>query len=189
VSGLDLDPQRAAAVSAIGAFAGQLDAWLVAEGIENERELERLIDLGVPLAQGFLLGRPERQMRPLPAVLADQVRVRHGLPAVDRLSALARPAPVAREAPALIAEATILVDDHGRPRRVVVPAGGRRSHRHAAMCVAPGEEVRDVALRAVARQSEDRYGPLCLCDEAGAPLGLIMIESLLEALARDRQHP
>ena len=42
VTGLDRDPHRAAAVAAIGAMAGELDAWLVAEGIEREGELERL---------------------------------------------------------------------------------------------------------------------------------------------------
>jgi EAL domain-containing protein (putative c-di-GMP-specific phosphodiesterase class I) len=31
---------------------------LIAEGIETEAELRTLADLGVPLGQGWLLGRP-----------------------------------------------------------------------------------------------------------------------------------
>ncbi|MGB0093933.1 MAG: EAL domain-containing protein, partial [Solirubrobacteraceae bacterium] len=61
VTGLDRDPHRAAAVAAIGAMAGELDAWLVAEGIEREGELERLVELAVPLIQGYLVGRPEAE--------------------------------------------------------------------------------------------------------------------------------
>jgi hypothetical protein len=96
----------------------------------------------------------------------------------------ARPCtPVVREVPDLVAETTILVDDHGRPRQVLVRVGGR-VHGHVAMCVQAGDGVRDVALRAAARQSDDRYGPICVCDELGQPLGIIAIETLLETLAR-----
>ena len=42
----------------LGEFAGQLDAWLLAEGVETEGELAAFRRLGVPLAQGWLLGRP-----------------------------------------------------------------------------------------------------------------------------------
>ncbi len=184
VAGVDRDPNRAAAVRAIGAFAGELDAWLVAEGVEHEEELGRLVELDVPLVQGYLLGRPDPQMTTPSEAATRALRAQSRSESVDQLSAIARPAPVAREEPAVIAEATILVDNDGRPHRVVVPAGGRRAARHPAMCVRVGESIRHVALRAAARQSEDRYGPVCLCNRRGEPLGLITIEALLEALAR-----
>ena len=56
--GVDRDPAKAAVVEMLGALAGRLDAWLLAEGIEREAELETLVGLGVPLAQGYLLARP-----------------------------------------------------------------------------------------------------------------------------------
>jgi EAL domain-containing protein (putative c-di-GMP-specific phosphodiesterase class I) len=34
-------------------------AQLVAEGVETEADLDTLRELGVPFAQGYLLGRPE----------------------------------------------------------------------------------------------------------------------------------
>lgn len=67
VAGIDRDPALAAAVRAISAFAGELGAQVVAEGVEHEAELEALLDLGLSLVQGFLLGRPHTEPRDLPA--------------------------------------------------------------------------------------------------------------------------
>jgi hypothetical protein len=53
------------------------------------------------------------------------------------------------------------------------------------MCVQSGEEIPSVALRATARRSEDRYAPVCVCDDLGRLSGLVSIERLLESLARD----
>ncbi len=36
-----------------------LGATVLAEGIELEEEREACLDMGIPLGQGFLLGRPE----------------------------------------------------------------------------------------------------------------------------------
>jgi CBS domain-containing protein len=84
----------------------------------------------------------------------------------------------------------VVVDEANRPRKVLVPAGGRRANRHPAMCIQHDDDIQDVALRAAARQSEDRYGPLCLCNENGSLEGIISIETLLDALAgRYRARP
>jgi diguanylate cyclase (GGDEF)-like protein len=58
VSGIDGDDDRAALVSALVGYAEHVGSLLVAEGIENSSELRTLVELGVPLAQGFYLGRP-----------------------------------------------------------------------------------------------------------------------------------
>jgi EAL domain-containing protein (putative c-di-GMP-specific phosphodiesterase class I) len=184
VAGLDRDPHRAAAVAAIGAFASELDAWLVAEGVEHEAELERLIELGVPLVQGFLLGRPDPAMGQLSSAVSARLGERRQIRRASELGGLARPALTARVAPESIAETTVLLNASGRPEHVLVPAAGRSADRHAAMCVHVGDDIRSVALRAAARQSGDRYGPVCLCDDLGRLVGIISIESLLETLAR-----
>ena len=62
VQDLDSDPRKAAAITALGAFAGEVDAWVVAEGVETPGELSALSSLQMPLAQGFLLGRPGPEM-------------------------------------------------------------------------------------------------------------------------------
>ena len=58
VKGIDRDPKRAALVDALLRYAQHAGSHIVAEGVETEGELETLMRLGVPLAQGFLLGRP-----------------------------------------------------------------------------------------------------------------------------------
>lgn len=188
VEGIDRDPHRAAAVAAIGALAGELDAWLVAEGVERSQELERLVELDVPLAQGYLLGRPDGAMTQIPRQLARVLRDRQRLKTGDRLGGLARPVPAVHADPVVVAETTVLVDERNRPRYVFVPGGGRRFDRYPAMCAQRQDDVRDVALRAAARPSGDRYGPLCLCDERGGLIGIIAVESLLESLARRRDR-
>jgi diguanylate cyclase (GGDEF)-like protein len=60
VSGIDEDGDRAALVQALVGYAEHVGSLLVAEGIENPEELRTLLDLGVPLAQGFYLGRPAK---------------------------------------------------------------------------------------------------------------------------------
>ena len=58
VRGLDEDHDRAALVAALVSYAERVGSMLIAEGIENEQELAAVLALGVPLAQGFHLGRP-----------------------------------------------------------------------------------------------------------------------------------
>ena len=59
VSGIDHDPARQALVAGLESFASRTGSTLIAEGVETEAELETVRGLGVDLAQGFLLGRPE----------------------------------------------------------------------------------------------------------------------------------
>ena len=56
---VDRSPRQQAMVSALVTFAGRTGAQVVAEGVETRAELDTLTGLGVELAQGFLLGRPE----------------------------------------------------------------------------------------------------------------------------------
>jgi EAL domain-containing protein (putative c-di-GMP-specific phosphodiesterase class I) len=58
VSGIDEDDERAALVGALAGYSKQVGSMLVAEGVETEAELSAIRLLGVPLVQGFYLGRP-----------------------------------------------------------------------------------------------------------------------------------
>lgn len=55
---IDADPRRHSLASALMAFARDLGAEVVAEGIETAGELTTLTELGVDLGQGYRLGRP-----------------------------------------------------------------------------------------------------------------------------------
>lgn len=52
------DEARRALVAALVAFGAQIDAAVVAEGVENEVQLNVLKEVGVRFAQGFFLGLP-----------------------------------------------------------------------------------------------------------------------------------
>lgn len=60
VRGVDRDPARQAMIAGLAHFAARSGCEVIAEGIEELAELEMLRELGVPLGQGYLLGRPER---------------------------------------------------------------------------------------------------------------------------------
>ncbi len=71
VDGVDADPYRQAMVRALVGAARELGLTLVAEGVETEAELACLARLGVDLVQGFLLGRPAPEPRPLAPDVAE----------------------------------------------------------------------------------------------------------------------
>ena len=58
VQGIDADEPRRALVAGLVYFAIGSGCRLIAEGIQTEAELRTLQQLGVPLGQGYLLGRP-----------------------------------------------------------------------------------------------------------------------------------
>jgi EAL domain-containing protein (putative c-di-GMP-specific phosphodiesterase class I) len=58
IRNIDRDPGRRALAAALILFADQTGSEVVAEGVENERELAVLLELGVQKAQGYLLGYP-----------------------------------------------------------------------------------------------------------------------------------
>lgn len=59
IAGLESDDARQAMIAGMGHFAIATGCRLIAEGIETEAELHVLRALGIPLGQGYLLGRPK----------------------------------------------------------------------------------------------------------------------------------
>lgn len=60
VRGIERDPTRQALVRGLSNFSKRTGAELIAEGIETESQLTKLIELDVSMGQGFHLGRPAR---------------------------------------------------------------------------------------------------------------------------------
>lgn len=83
IHGIDHDPARQALVAGMRYFADRTGCGLVAEGVETEAELAAVRSLGIPLAQGYLLGRPTPAMadastaRWAPVVRDDEERPSH----------------------------------------------------------------------------------------------------------------
>ncbi len=62
--GIDASPSRQAIVASVIELCRILGVIVLAEGVETEAELHTLLDLGVPLFQGFLLARPAFEALP-----------------------------------------------------------------------------------------------------------------------------
>jgi EAL domain-containing protein (putative c-di-GMP-specific phosphodiesterase class I) len=58
VDGLDRDPAKRALAGAFVAFGREVDAAIIAEGVETELEVRAARALGIQAAQGFYLARP-----------------------------------------------------------------------------------------------------------------------------------
>lgn len=71
IEGIHDDPARQALTRALVSFAQDTGTHLVAEGVEQQSELDVLRRIGVPFAQGFHLGRPTPRM---PAGLTEHSR-------------------------------------------------------------------------------------------------------------------
>ncbi len=56
---IDADPAKRALATAMVTFAGELQAELIAEGVETVAEFEVVQRLGIKNIQGYLLGRPQ----------------------------------------------------------------------------------------------------------------------------------
>ncbi|MDO8186949.1 EAL domain-containing protein [Conexibacter sp. JD483] len=194
VAGIDHDPARVAVVQTLGELGSRLDAWVLAEGVETRAELETVIDLGVPLAQGWFLGRPSPAMAPaLP-----QLQVAHGERA-RRVAAgalgelLERAVCIAHDAPASLVAQTfasepaarvlVLVDEHQRPLDLIHRSSGRNGG--GVLTVDLATSLPQLVQRLVHRDERVRFDPVVACDEQGAVVGLLTLERLLLALAAE----
>ena len=187
IAGIDVDETKAAVVEALGMFTSRLDSWLVAEGVETTAELDRILSLGVPLAQGYGLGRPQPDMgQASPDALA-LCRKRRSVATYGGLFDLGERAPhVAAVETARAVFATdptvawvAVVDEHDRPIGLVDRTGRKRPP----LNVLPGERLADVARRMASRPSEERLAPVVLCDERARLVGLVTVERVLTRLA------
>ena len=90
VAGVAGDDARQALVEAFLSFGRRIGAAVTAEGIEEPSDLETLVGLGVQYGQGFLLGRPQPELRDdgggLPAPTLDPALAAAGDLLADLLS-------------------------------------------------------------------------------------------------------
>jgi EAL domain-containing protein (putative c-di-GMP-specific phosphodiesterase class I) len=187
IAGIDADETKAAVVEALGMFTSRLDAWLLAEGVETIAELDRLLSLRVPLAQGYGLGLPAPAMGPANPDAVALCRQRRSVASYGGLFDLAEHAPqvnAAESAPGTFAaDPTItwvaIVDEHDRAVGLI----DRRGDVHRPLNVLPAERLADVARRIASRLAAERHTPVVLCDERARLLGLVTLERVLDRLA------
>ncbi len=197
VRGVDRDDAKLALLEAIGQIASQLDAWIVALGVETIEELDALVRLRVPLAQGPLVGVHAKTLTRVGFPLAAYVRER-GIGATRAgalLELLERPDPLDDGAdPEAISAAlrdagdlhhVVLVDARRRPVALQESAAFRRGEPPTddLLIVTPAAKPNELARRAMLRPLSTRFDPIVCCDVRGRYLGIVRIERLVTALA------
>jgi EAL domain-containing protein (putative c-di-GMP-specific phosphodiesterase class I) len=187
VSQIDNDPAKLALVEAMGSLAAGIQAALVAEGVERAQERDALAALGIPLAQGFALARPARELHAGLRLPASPTRGEGVTGVVERDATVITPAHV----PSVVANpgalpgssAAVVVDDDGRAAGLLVRASGRWALKRRLLSIQPGESPAMVARQAMNRPPDDRFDPIVCDDETGRFVGLVSIDRLMGALA------
>jgi EAL domain-containing protein (putative c-di-GMP-specific phosphodiesterase class I) len=194
VADLDGNEAKRTMVEMVGTLAGRLDAWLLAEGVERAEELDVLIRLGVPLAQGYYLGRPAADPDALDTTVAARILSQQRLTARGGLRALLEQVPTAWDRDGAVAafaddtvDVVVLLDRHASPTAVMDAGGIVHAVRDAALRVNVDTDVVDAVRRALVRPARHRFAPLVCTDNAGRHLGVVRMERLVERLCRDAE--
>jgi EAL domain-containing protein (putative c-di-GMP-specific phosphodiesterase class I) len=188
VTDVDTDPVRTALAEMVGEFAGRIDAWLLAEGIETTGELAAFARLGVPLAQGWLLGRPSAGFADLSPEVVRLVRSQVARARLtESVTSLLRPVrqvDAADEVPGV--PPAVLVGPLGEPLALLL-SDLRTAEVYTApvsLRVHPSADVVETLQRALTRPPAQRFDPVLCTDAVGAVLGLLRVEDLASAAGR-----
>lgn len=185
VSDVDTDPVRVAVAEMLGGFAGRIDAWLVAEGIETQAELAAFAKLGVPLAQGWLLGRPTPGFAPLAAETVALVRAQVArAQKTETVTSLLRP--IRQHGPdedLPPVPPVVLVGAHGEPTGLLLhdPRSGEVYPAPVSLQVHPTTGIAEALQRALTRIPAQRFDPVLCTDASGDIAGLLRVEDLAAA--------
>jgi EAL domain-containing protein (putative c-di-GMP-specific phosphodiesterase class I) len=196
VADLDRTPAKRALLYEIERMASRFGTTLVALGVSRVEELDALLRLRVPLAQGPLIGVHGKTLTPVAFPLSRYVCER-GAAMLEpgSLASLVEPAPTAPvakgAAAALFAadeglEWVVLLDARGRPIGLQSRKGCERGEPPVdeVLVVGATNGVPEVAQRAMLRTPARRFDPLVCCDANSGYAGIILLDRLVETLAR-----
>jgi len=189
VEGVDRDETKRALVEMIGTFASRIDAWVLAEGIEHLGELETVVGLGVPLGQGYLLGRPGPAWPEADRRGAALLRHRAPSPSGHSLRHVVERATTVQhhhDAAAAFSDDSVdlvvMLDAQRRPVAAMDHDGMVHSALDPGMRVNIDTTVSEAAERAITRPARQRFHPMLCVDEAGQFLGVVRMERVLTYL-------
>jgi EAL domain-containing protein (putative c-di-GMP-specific phosphodiesterase class I) len=170
------DMAAVALVTMLGDLADRLDAWVVAEGVEDQSQLSQLVGIGVPLVQGYYLGRAAAPWSD--GEHCEEVRRWWPLREPDRPL-------VPYQRAAMTGE--LVLGPHGAVVGVRVPTeDGLREVEPLVMDSAT--TVQAALLRAMSRATPlERLAPMVLTDVTGQAVGVVSVERLVEVLSMEQQ--
>lgn len=189
VTDVDRDEVKQGLVELVAQFVSRLGSRLLVEGVERPEELDAVARLGVPLAQGWLLGRPSLRWSELPVGVAAALALRttHADPAPRVGNQVECTAPYVRHLAAIgflpdQPPYVLVVDDDHRPVQLWVrnpEAGAPSGWVHPIMTALAGEQAHQVAARAMTRPPQTRFDPVVCVDAFGGLVGLVHVEHLV----------
>ena len=189
VAEADTDPVRVALAEMLGEFAGRIDAWLLAEGIETAAELAVFHRLGVPLAQGWLLGRPATTFQQLTPEVARMVRAQVARARLtESVTSLLRPVRQLEAISDADLPPAVRVGPLGEPVGLLLtdPRTAEIYEAPVSLRVPPSADISETLARALTRPAPRRFEPVLCTDATGAVLGLLRIEDLASAAGHRR---
>lgn len=196
VADLHRMPVKRALLYEVERMATRFGTTLVGTGVELVEELDALMRLRVPLAQGPLIGVRAKTLTPVAFALSRYVRERGAemlepgsvAPLVERAPAVpdgAAPATAATFAADPGLEWIVLLDARGRPVGLHDREACLRGDAPVRELLSIGATngVAEVAHRAMLRAPALRFAPLVCCDANGGYAGIVTLDRLVEALA------
>jgi EAL domain-containing protein (putative c-di-GMP-specific phosphodiesterase class I) len=185
------DRAKAALIEMMGRAANRLDAWIIAEGIETLGELNELMHLGVPLGQGYYLGRPNPVMNPLHEERASDIRSRNQAQSTSAgLQRFLQPTPslaTPQAAQTMLAvdlsvDTVVVLDKWSRPIEIVErhPVAGIRRVQDI-MKTQLLSDPAETLHRALTRPALTRFDPITVIDSQGEYLGILSIDRLMRS--------
>lgn len=189
VDGCHRDRSKALFIEMIGTTSDRLDAWIIAEGVETATELDELVRLGIPLAQGFYLGRPDPEMQTLSADtvagLRSRIRALSETDTLQRHTDSCQTSKSRQGATQMMAansklDLTAVLDQWNRPVEFIErhPLAGIRFLMHG-MKAQLASQPTEVLQRALTRSHANRFDPIAVVDESGVFLGAIRVDRLM----------
>jgi len=189
IKDVDANEAKRAMVVMIGDLAAKLDAWVLAEGVETAAETDVLTKIGVPLLQGFFLGRPGPLWAQLDPVGRDFLSSQRFARTAERddLSPLISPCLVLTGDQAWPTGGRVIVriDEAGRPIAMRIAGDGCYHDRAGRdlLRIRRDSSVGEVVQRAMTRAERVRWDPLLCVDDLGNFEGIVALERVITSLA------
>ena len=182
ITHIDEDEIKTALVEMLGSFADRIDAWVLAEGVERRAELDVILRLGIPLAQGYLFGRPTVEL--WPSIEPDthaHMQYRTSVEMTEpTLAPLVETVATRKENSPPSGDTCIVVDEWNQPVSLELPG----TTAVKVLAVRTNETVASAVERAMLRDVASRWHPLICVTETRETLGIVRMERLIHMLVR-----
>lgn len=194
VTAADRDEVKLALVEMLLNLCSRLGSQLLVEGVETTEELDAFVRLGVPLAQGWVFGKPAV----IPPRIDDDLSVRLKFLAgmtrrgeqvarvIDVTTMRGTQPPTEQQwHAAQDAQLYVVLDDDGRPTELYSRDQDDVVTRHSPVLTAlASEDLEQALLRAMTRPPASRFTPLAGVDRAGRYVGTVRVDALVRSVLR-----